>query len=66
MARIRLNGLEENTGARTVMELVKLKGLNASFLIIEKNCHVIRQTEWESSEIRQDDKIELLSFVGGG
>lgn len=59
-------------------EKLKLKdGINVNTLIEELNIKdkvmgvainskIVKKEEWSATELRQDDKIEFLSFVGGG
>lgn len=64
--RISLNGKSVETGSRTLMELVLEMGLDPDSLVAEVNLNVIRQQEWRSLALKDQDTVELLSFVGGG
>ena len=47
-------------------ELVERKGLAPGALVIEVNQRIIKQEEWAAVRLEPGDRIELLSFVGGG
>ncbi len=64
--QVRINGQVEKTGAGNLDELVKELGLKSDNLVIEYNNQIIKQENWLTTLLQQDDAIELLSFVGGG
>ncbi|MDX9834354.1 MAG: sulfur carrier protein ThiS [Desulfobulbus sp.] len=61
-----INGVAENTPPCTLAELVERKGLPPGALVIEVNQRIIKQEQWPAVRLEQGDRIELLSFVGGG
>ncbi len=61
-----INGKKENLNARTIADIVKLRELEQNGLVIEHNGNIVKQEEWHASQIQAGDKLELLSFVGGG
>jgi sulfur carrier protein len=64
--KICLNGKNIETSSKTLMALVSKKGFDLKSLVAEVNFKVVKQDEWECVQIKDGDKIELLSFVGGG
>jgi len=63
---IMVNGQKENTPSRTLAELVTSKGLAPGALVVELNQTIIQQQQWQSTPLKAGDRLELLSFVGGG
>jgi sulfur carrier protein len=63
---IRINGREERREACSVAELVAGKGLAAGSVVVEYNGRIIPRDEWPEVILRQDDVLEMLTFVGGG
>jgi sulfur carrier protein len=64
---ISVNGkIESIDGSCPVSELVMAKGLADSHLVIMINGEIIQKTEWNNRFIADNDKIEILKFVGGG
>lgn len=63
---IHINGQKKESNATTISELVAELGLKMESLIVEHNLQIIQQKNWNSTTIHDGDRIELLSFVGGG
>jgi thiamine biosynthesis protein ThiS len=45
---------------------VQQKGLPAASLVVELNRRIVPQGEWATTSLVAGDRLELLSFVGGG
>jgi thiamine biosynthesis protein ThiS len=64
---IQINGepreVEPNT---SLPQLVASLNLKAEQVAIELNQEVVRRSEWASTVLQADDKIEIVHFVGGG
>ncbi len=63
---IAVNGQKETTAACTLFEYVTGKGLNIESLVVELNKKIIKQEQWQITHLKDNDELELLSFVGGG
>ena len=65
--RIQVNGrpqeVEENL---SLSQLITSLDLKPEQIAIELNQKVIRRGEWQDTGLRDDDKIEIVHFVGGG
>ena len=61
-----LNGKKETTKASSVLEFINLKCLKHDITIVDLNEKVIKLEDLSKTEINPGDRIELLSFVGGG
>ncbi|MBB5349097.1 sulfur carrier protein ThiS [Desulfoprunum benzoelyticum] len=61
-----VNGRPENSGPASVADLVAARGLAPEALIVELNGEIIRQEQWPQVQLGDGDRLELLSFVGGG
>lgn len=64
--KIIINGVPERLETCTLEALVQEKNLVRDSLIIELNEQIIRQEQWPETRLKNNDKLELLSFVGGG
>jgi len=64
--KIHLNGDKIETTGTTLDEIITQKGFNPSGLVAEVNLKIIKRTEWKQKILKTDDKIELVTFVGGG
>jgi sulfur carrier protein len=65
--KIILNGKKEiiEEGA-TVAGLIALKSLNPDAVIVEYNHDLIKKGEWSDIALKENDRLEILRFVGGG
>ena len=64
--QITINGKRESMQSCSLSDLVKAKGLNSDALVIELNHKIIKREHWEQIQLKNNDNLELLSFVGGG
>ncbi|WP_319574305.1 sulfur carrier protein ThiS [uncultured Desulfobacter sp.] len=61
-----VNGNEEHIEPCTLAQLIACKKLDAGALVIELNQQIIKQEFWPTTELQDGDRLEMLSFVGGG
>jgi sulfur carrier protein len=65
--RIAVNGEErEVPEGTTVAELVRRLGLADAPVAVERNQSVVRRAERETTVLRDGDRLELVTLVGGG
>ena len=50
----------------SLMQLVETLKLAPERIAIELNQSVVRRAEWSSRQLRENDRIEIVHFVGGG
>lgn len=50
----------------TVKEYLLSKGYSLSFIAVELNGNILPKPQYESYVIKEDDKLEVVTFVGGG
>lgn len=63
---ITVNGITEHVPAQSIAAYVKDRGLEPKTLVVEHNGNVIVSDQWAQTPLREGDRLELLSFVGGG
>ena len=61
-----LNGEKIQTIAASLDQLIDEKGFDADGLIVELNIRIVKKKDWEKTFLNQDDRIECVTFVGGG
>ena len=62
-----LNGQQYSTNYNlTIIELVKYFDYNVSLLILEYNNTIWEKKNWNTTLIQNNDKIEIVTIVGGG
>ncbi|MDD3045705.1 MAG: sulfur carrier protein ThiS [Candidatus Delongbacteria bacterium] len=64
--RIILNGISYTTDSENIFGLITEKGLNPSTVVVEYNGRVLKKEFWKDQNIAENDRIEILNFVGGG
>ncbi|QJW49179.1 sulfur carrier protein ThiS [bacterium BFN5] len=50
----------------SIAMLVEKKGFNPETIIIELNYEIIKREKWDETILKQNDHLEVLTFVGGG
>lgn len=62
-----INGKEKVLACPTTLsELLTQLGYRAVFVAVELNGTIIKQADFGSTTITDADKLEIVSFVGGG
>ena len=57
-----LQGLE----GMSVAEYIEKNEYNLSFIAVEYNGEILPKAEYQSTILKENDKLEVVSFVGGG
>jgi len=63
---IHINGEDRNVRATSLSELVTEMGLEKRMIAIEYNLEVVPRTQYESTALKNGDRIELVHMIGGG
>lgn len=64
---IQLNGeARELSDSSSLGDLIRELGLQPERIAIELNHEVIRKPDWETTVLKENDRIEVVHFVGGG
>ncbi len=50
----------------TLLELITYFNYNSSLLVLEYNNSICNKKNWDKIYINNDDKIEIVTIVGGG
>ena len=67
--KIRVNGEERLIQCNkniSLYEAMKLLGYSSNTVVVEVNQLIINSAEWDEKFIRNGDKLEIVSIVGGG
>ncbi|KJS23008.1 MAG: hypothetical protein VR72_03215 [Clostridiaceae bacterium BRH_c20a] len=65
--RIKVNGLlMEVVDYFNIMDLIQFKKLDPDTLVIQYNLEITKKDEWATIILKENDELEILSFVGGG
>lgn len=66
MIKITVNGSPETVDAGSISEFLAEKGLTGEGVVVEHNYRIVKREKWPEARLRENDNLEVLSFVGGG
>jgi|TARA_B100001093_G_C25982680_1_gene658131 sulfur carrier protein len=67
MAKIQLNGRNISIqGKQSIFNLLKKYKINNKKVAVEVNGKIINKNRYKLSYIKNNDKIEIVHFIGGG
>ena len=65
--RIQVNGdSREFSEGLLLSDLLGLMELPTQRIAVELNREVVRRSDWDTTVLRDEDRIEIVHFVGGG
>lgn len=65
--QLTLNGKQiESFNSKNILELLKELNIDEKTVVVELNGNIIQKKDYENTPINNQDKIEAISFVGGG
>jgi thiamine biosynthesis protein ThiS len=65
--QVYVNGeAREFSGPLSLSELITQLELPATRIAVELNRTVVRRGDWSATTLHDDDRIEIVHFVGGG
>lgn len=65
--KVTINGKEETFAEQmTLNDIVQLRKLNPKVIVLEYNGEITSQDDWNSIILKEEDVLEIVSFVGGG
>jgi len=64
--QIQLNGENVQVAALSLAALVSELGLEKRMIAIERNMEVVPRSEYSTTELQENDRIELVHMIGGG
>jgi sulfur carrier protein len=64
---IKLNGkIKEVEDSCNLQKLLQTLNVNIDYLAVELNGNIVESDSYEQTELKEGDKLEIVSFVGGG
>ena len=65
--RVYVNGeSRELSGTLSLADLITQLDLPVARIAVELNREVVRRSEWSGTMLKDEDRIEVVHFVGGG
>tara|TARA_A100001015_G_C15021580_1_gene728284 strand:- start:2741 stop:2944 length:204 start_codon:yes stop_codon:yes gene_type:complete len=67
MAKIQINGRKTAVNQNySIIDVLKKYKLNKKKVAIELNGKIVPQNKYYSKKLKNNDKIEIVQFIGGG
>ena len=66
--QLTINGKEETVSdVVNITDLLKIRGIETPEMVsVELNNEILNRADFESTQIKENDQIEFLFFMGGG
>tara|TARA_Y100001978_G_scaffold86336_1_gene77370 strand:- start:111 stop:317 length:207 start_codon:yes stop_codon:yes gene_type:complete len=67
--KIRVNGEDrfiQSNKSIPLNETIKILGYSSNTVVVEVNKLIVNSSEWQDKYIKNGDKLEIVSIVGGG
>ncbi len=65
--QITINGIQKDVSNNlTLINLLTELKVDSKTIVVELNENIIKKTSYESTILNPNDKLEIVSFVGGG
>ena len=68
--KIKVNGEEKfinnSNKESTLTEALSQLGYNSNTIIVELNNLIVNNESWQENKVKDGDKLEIVSIVGGG
>ena len=63
---VKINGKQFDAEGKSIYEYLISSGYDIKRVAVELNGEILPKTEFENTFFKNDDKLEVVSFVGGG
>jgi sulfur carrier protein len=66
--QLTINGKEETVSdVVNITDLLKIRGIETPEMVsVELNNEILNRADFESTQLKENDRIEFLFFMGGG
>ena len=61
-----INGVQEAAEGKSVAQVLQEKGIDLSNVAVERNGEIVSKRQYDSVILTAEDRLEIVSFVGGG
>ena len=63
---VRINGEDLDVGGKSVAEYLNSAGYDLMRVAVELNGDIVPKSQYSEIVFKDDDNVEVVSFVGGG
>jgi thiamine biosynthesis protein ThiS len=65
--RLFINGDDRNfADLSSLADLIDHLGMKGDRVAVELNLEIVSRTQWNATQLRDGDRLEIVHFVGGG
>lgn len=66
MLNIIVNGKNEKIESSSLNEYLNSKNINKNTVVVEINGNIIQKIDVEKTQFKENDRVEIIRFIGGG
>jgi sulfur carrier protein len=63
---VTINGEKADVAGKTLSDYLKDVGYDIRRVAVELNGEIVLKSQYESTRLQDGDRVEIVSFVGGG
>ena len=63
---VKINGKELNIAGKTVAEYLATTSYDPKRIAVERNGDIVPKAQYGETVLKDGDRVEVVSFVGGG
>lgn len=63
---VKVNGVEADIAGKTISEYLASTNYDRTRIAVELNGSIVPKTEYDAVVLKDQDIVEVVSFVGGG
>ena len=64
--KLTINGKEKSIESKNISELLKNLNLNKDAVAVELNKNIVHRQDFDNTGLKNNDKLEIVTVVGGG
>ena len=61
-----INGCEQAANGKTVVDIINEMNIDKRTIAVELNEEIVSKADYDKTILKDEDVLELVSFVGGG
>ena len=63
---VKINGEHVDAAGQTLSQYLATTACNPERIVVEYNEQILPKEQYESTILADDDRVEIISFMGGG
>ena len=64
--RLIINGKEKNIESKNISDLLRNLNLNKDIVAVELNKNIVHRQNFDNTQLKNNDRLEIVTVVGGG